>query len=67
MEGQKIIRDCSKSMIYCDDNNKLTIVSGLDNYMVIDTDKVLMVCPRNDRKLQEIMSQMALPEYSDYK
>ena len=65
--GQKIVRDCSKSMIYCDDNNKLTIVSGLDNYMVIDTDKVLMVCPRNERKLQEIMSQLALPEFSDFK
>lgn len=67
VNGQKIVRDCSKSMIYCDDNNKLTIVSSLENYMVIDTDKVLMVCPRDEKRLQEIMSQLALPEYSDFK
>ena len=65
--GQKIVRDCSKSMIYCDDNNKLTVVSSLENYMVIDTDKVLMVCPRDEKRLQEIMSQLALPEYSEFK
>ena len=35
--------------------------------MVIDTDKVLMVCPRDDRKFQEILSEVALPEYSEYK
>lgn len=63
----KIVRDCSKDMIYCDDSSKLTIVSGLENFMVIDTDKVLMVCPRDERKLQEIMSQLALPEYSEFK
>ena len=42
-------------------------MSNLESYMVIDTDKVLLVCPRDDRKMQEILSELALPEYSEFR
>ena len=69
VEGKapRIIRDCSKDMVYCGDGSKLTVVSGLKDFMVIDTDKVLLVCPRDEKRLQEIMSQLALPEFSEFK
>ena len=43
------------------------MVCNLDNFMVIDTDKILLVCPRDDRRLQEILSELALPEFSEFK
>ena len=66
-ESPRILRDCKHDMVYGDHAGKLTVVSGLEDYMVIDTDKVLLVGPRDDRRFQEILSQIALPEYSEFK
>lgn len=67
IEGKSIIKNVSKSIVACTDPKKLLAVCGLDDFMVIDTDKVLLVCPRDDRKLQEIISELALPQYSEFK
>ena len=67
IEGKSILKDVSKSIVYESDGKKLIVASGLEDLMVIDTDKILLVCPRNDRRLQEILSEIALPEYSEFK
>ena len=67
LEGKSIIKDVSNSILASTASGKLTVVSNLDSYMVIDTDKVLLVCPRDDRRMQEILSELALPEYSEFK
>ena len=67
LEGKSIIKDVSNSVLASTAGGKLTVVSNLESYMVIDTDKVLLVCPRDDRKMQEILSELALPEYSEYR
>ncbi|MBR4817316.1 MAG: mannose-1-phosphate guanylyltransferase [Bacteroidales bacterium] len=67
LEGKHIIKNVSHSIITGSDSGKLTVVCNLDNFMVIDTDKILLVCPRDDRRLQEILSELALPEYSEFK
>ena len=67
LEGKSIIKDVSNSILASTAGGKLTVVSNLDSYMVIDTDKVLLVCPRDDRRMQEILSELALPEYSEFK
>ena len=67
IEGKSILKKVSGSVLASTVGGKLTVVSNLDSFMVIDTDKVLLVCPRDDRKMQEILSELALPEYSEYK
>ena len=67
LEGKSIIKDVSNSVLASTAGGKLTVVSNLESYMVIDTDKVLLVCPRDDRKMQEILSELALPEYSEFR
>lgn len=67
IEGKSLVRDVSRSVLASTVPGKLTVVSNLDNFMVIDTDKILLVCPRDDRKMQEILSEIALPEYSEFK
>ena len=65
--GKLIAKDVFGSILVSPESGKLFAVSNLKDFMVIDTDKVLMVCPRDDRKFQEILSEVALPEYSEYK
>lgn len=47
--------------------DKLMAVCGLEGYTVVDTDKVLLVCPRDDRKFRDFLSNLALPEFEKYR
>ena len=67
VEGKSILKEVSGSVVFESDGRKLIAVSGLDDYMVIDTDRILLVCPRSDKRLQEVLSEIALPEYSEFK
>lgn len=67
IDGKSILKEVSGSVIASVGADKLTVVSGLKDFMVIDTGQILLVCPRDDHKLQEILSELALPEYSEFK
>lgn len=40
--------DCKRCFIATADSRKLVVTQGLEDYLVIDTDKVLLVCPKDD-------------------
>jgi mannose-1-phosphate guanylyltransferase len=42
------LSEVSNSMIDSENRNKLIVVKGLDNYLIVDTNDVLMICPRNN-------------------
>ena len=46
---------------------KLVAVKGLEDYMVIDTDDALVICPKDDKKFKEFISGIAMPEYEKYR
>ena len=39
----------------------------MEDFIVIDTDDVLMICPRDEQKLKDFLSQLAMPEYEEYR
>ena len=47
--GQVNVYDTRNSLISIPEN-KVAVVSGLKNYIVVDTDDVLMICPKEDEK-----------------
>lgn len=55
------------TIIYADVPHKLVAVRGLDNFIVVDTDDVLMICPREDRQIKEIITDIAMPDYEEYR
>ena len=57
-------RDC---ILTTDNPDKLLAVSGLEDYIVVDTEDVLMICPRDEEKLKDFLSQLAMPEYEEYR
>lgn len=65
--GHSLMRDCSKDILYVSDKDKLVAISGLDNYVVIDVDDVLMICPRDDKKLKEITTRIGLPDFESFR
>jgi mannose-1-phosphate guanylyltransferase len=53
------LSDVSNSMISSTNRNKLIVVKGLDNYLVVDTNDVLMICPRdNEEGIKQTISEV---------
>lgn len=58
---------CSGNLLLSTSGEKLIAACGLENFTVVDTDKVLLVCPRDDRKFRDFLSNLAMPEFEKYR
>ena len=48
------------------DKKKLVIVKGLKDYMVVDSNNVLMICPRADDAVKEILVDLTAKDKGEY-
>ncbi len=64
---KKLLEDTLDSMIVIDDKKKLVAVKGLENYIIIDTEDVLVICPKDEKKFKEFVANIAMPEYEKYR
>lgn len=47
------------NLINLKDQNKAVVIDGLENYIIVDTDKALLICPReNDQLLKEYVHDL---------
>lgn len=60
-------KDCKNSIIYSKNAHKLLALRGLEDFMVIDTKDVLMICPRDEKSIKDILCSISAPEYKDYR
>ncbi len=67
IRGKHLFKEDEENIIFCQDEKKLIAIRGLENMIVVDAGDVLMICPRNDRKVKEFLSELAMPEYEDYR
>lgn len=65
--GKTLIKDSENNILYSAKKGKLTAICGLEGYVVIDTDDVLLICPRDDDKFKPFLSDLALPDYKEFK
>lgn len=57
------LKNSSNCMVNVVNDKKLVIVKDLDNFMVVDTDDVLMVCPRSN---EDGIKQLVIEVLADY-
>ena len=67
VSGKCLTKDAGRNIVFSHRDGKLIAISGLEDYLVVDTDDVLMICPRNEQKLKDIASEIAMPEFEDYR
>ncbi|MBQ9661506.1 MAG: mannose-1-phosphate guanylyltransferase [Bacteroidales bacterium] len=65
--SRRLLKDCSGNIVYSTREGKLLALRGMEDFIVIDTDDVLMICPRDEAKLKDFLSQLAMPEYEEYR
>lgn len=59
--------DSRNNLVISQKDGKLIAVKGLEDYLVIDTDDVLLICPKDDKNFKDITSSLALPGYEKYR
>lgn len=62
-----LVKECNNNIIYSGRGDKLLALRGLEDFIVIDTDDVLMICPRDEEKLKDFLSELAMPQFEDYR
>lgn len=65
--NQKLLQDCGGTLAFSTNRSKLLAVKGLDDYIVVDTDDALLICPKGDSEVKGILSALAMPEYEKYR
>ena len=63
---ETMLYDVSNTVVVSGDKQKLIVLRGLENYLVIDSDDVLLVCPNNDNDFKEIIKDVPVKKGSKY-
>ena len=65
--GKSLTAEDSNSLFVSTVKDKLVAVKGLKDFMVIDTDDVLLICPKSDKQFKDFIAGIAMPEYEKYR
>ena len=64
---KSLLEDTRYTLVISPDKKKLIAIKGLEGYTVVDTDDVLLICPKDDKKFKDFISEIAMPEYEKYR
>lgn len=62
-----LAKDDKDSMVVCRGKKKLYAIKGLEDFVVVDTDDVLLICPKDDKQFKDLLSGLGMPEYEDFR
>ena len=63
---ESIVQETKGTLVREKNTDKLVVVRGLEDFLVIDTDDVLMICPRNDKYVKEFVTDLTAREKNRY-
>ena len=63
---ERMIDSTKGSIVFSTEKDKLVVVKGLEDYLVVNTDDVLMICPRADAKFKEVIADLAVNDKSKF-
>lgn len=58
-----LLRETEGSILLSENMAKMVAVKGLKDYIVIDTQDVLLICPRDDESYRDFTDNLAMPGY----
>jgi mannose-1-phosphate guanylyltransferase len=63
---ETMVADVKDSIIFSQEKDKLVVINGLSEYMVVNTDDVLLICPRDESAFKSILTDLPLSEFIKY-
>lgn len=67
LADKSLISEDKGNLIISENKGKLMAVKGLENFIVIDTPDVLLICPKDEKKFKDFVSGLGMPGYENYK
>lgn len=67
VEGKLFLKESTGNIVYSRSAGKLVAIRGLRNFVVFDTDDVLLIAPRDEDVLQDTFRELSGPEYEEYR
>ena len=67
MSEKSLLENTRNVMAISSDKKKLIAIKGLENFMVIDTEDALVICPKDDKSFKDFISGIAMPDYEKYR
>ena len=67
ISGPSLCKDNHNTIVFASDKNKLVAIRGLDNFIVVDTGDVLLICPRDEMSAKDVIANVAMPDYEKYR
>ena len=65
--GKTLMEQNHHCLIWAKNKKKVLAVMGLQNYAVIDTDDVLLICPLDSAEIKDLTAGVAMPDFEDYR
>lgn len=62
-----IFNDNKGTMVYSDESGKMVVINGLQDFLVVDTDDVLMICPRKGTTIKKVIANIAMPDCEEFR
>lgn len=68
IEGERVYSyESARSLVRSEKKDKTIIMSGLEDYLVIDTDNALLICPKDqDQRIKEFVNDLRLNGESEF-
>ena len=67
LAGPSLCRGNRNTLVFASDREKLIAVRGLENYIVVDTGDVLLICPRDEQSAKDVIANVAMPDYEKFR
>jgi len=66
IDAETMLYDVSNSVIESSSKKKLIVLRGLENYLIIDSDDVLLICPKDEEVFKEVVKDVPVKKGSQY-
>lgn len=63
---ESLLREVTNSVVISDSEKKVVVAAGLDNFMVINTEDLLLICPRDSSVYKTLLAEMTLTGLGKY-
>ena len=62
-----LLREDKDNLVITENKKKIYAIKGLKDYLVIDTEDALLICPREDKQFKDFISGLGMPGYEDFR
>ena len=65
--GKHLFSEDRDNLLITENKRKIYAVKGLQDYLIVDTEDALLICPRDDKRFKEFIAGLGMPGYEDFR